>query len=126
MANLAYQVTGFAYQGAGQFAYQGDAGGTVPVVPPPSGVKRGRKRELIVNLRDVQNRESTADFLKSQLRLRQGIVEPEIKVDKRAEKKAKALEALAMRNMEIERQEEQRRTLQAENNNIITTLLLLG
>lgn len=24
MADLAYQVTGFAYQGAGQFAYQGE------------------------------------------------------------------------------------------------------
>lgn len=35
MANLAYQVTGFAYQGAGQFAYQGAADA------PPAGVSAG-------------------------------------------------------------------------------------
>ena len=32
MADFAYQVTGFAYQGDGQFAYQGDSGGGVPAV----------------------------------------------------------------------------------------------
>lgn len=35
MAELAYQVTGFAYQGSGQFAYQGSVDGAV--VPAPSG-----------------------------------------------------------------------------------------
>ncbi len=30
MANFAYQVTSFAYQGAGQFAYQGSGDGPTP------------------------------------------------------------------------------------------------
>lgn len=43
---------------------------TPVIAQTPSGVKRGKKRELIVNLRDVENRESTAEYLKSQLRIR--------------------------------------------------------
>lgn len=38
-------------------------------VSVPSGVRRG-KRKFIVNLADVENREDTAQFLKSQLKLR--------------------------------------------------------
>ena len=106
-----------------------NTGAVAPPVPSttPSGVsKRGRKREVIVSLKDVIDRESTADFLKSQLRARHPNAIPQPKVDKRAEKKAKALAAEALRNMEIERQNEERRILTAQNNNIITTLLLLG
>lgn len=40
MANVAYQVTDFAYQGAGQFAYQGSADGPLPV----TGATPGRRR----------------------------------------------------------------------------------
>lgn len=37
----------------------------------PSGVRgKGLKRELVVRLSDVKNREDTAEFLKNQLRLR--------------------------------------------------------
>jgi hypothetical protein len=37
VANFAYQVTGFAYQGDGAFAYQGASDGVVPSVVTPSG-----------------------------------------------------------------------------------------
>ena len=35
MANLAFQVTNFAFQGDGQFVFQGSSGGAVVVPPPP-------------------------------------------------------------------------------------------
>jgi len=106
--------------------------GTPPVPTPtgsqPSGVSKGRKRELIVRMRDVENRESTAEFLKAQLRLRQGITEPvapPAPKESRAQKLARQkLEREALRNMEIERQNEERRILTDQNNAIITLLLI--
>lgn len=112
-------------------AWRGDSTPTpTPSTSTPSGVsKRGRKRELIVNLRDVQSRESTAEFLKSQLRLRQGIVEPEapsVPKESRAQRLARQkLEREALRNMEIERRQEEAR-LQTEQNNAILSLLMIG
>jgi hypothetical protein len=41
--NFAYQVTNHAYQGDGQFAYQGSSGGVVPVVIPPGGTSRKKR-----------------------------------------------------------------------------------
>ena len=109
-------------------------GATTPVPPAPStdlpsGVRgKGKKRELIVRMRDVENRESTADFLKAQLRLRQGITEPvapPAPKESRAQKLARQkLEREALRNMEIERQNEERRILTDQNNAIITLLLI--
>ena len=40
MANFAYQVTNFAYQGDGQFVYQGSSGGTPVQVVRPGGTSR--------------------------------------------------------------------------------------
>lgn len=111
-------------------------GATPSNAPPasgttPSGVRKGRaKPPLIrVNLRDVESRESTADFLKAQLRLRQNITEPVAPPSPRvskAERLAKQkLEREALRNMEIERANEERRIL-AEQNNTVLTLLLIG
>ena len=109
--------------------------GTPPTPTPstqlPSGVRgKGKKRELIVKLRDVENRESTAEFLKAQLRIRQGIVEPQAPPQPPKESKAKRLarqklEQEALRNMEIERQNEDRRIL-TDQNNAVLTLLLIG
>lgn len=36
----------------------------------PKGVRKGKQRAIRVNLPDVRSRESTAEFLKSQLKLR--------------------------------------------------------
>jgi hypothetical protein len=102
VADLAYQVTGNAYQGSGLFAYQGSVDGSVSVTP--AGVRRGRKREVIVNLADVQSRESTADFLKSQLRLRHPasafIDEPDksAEIAARAERQAREAREKVMRD----------------------------
>jgi len=104
-----------------------------PPPPPPDtsrpGVRKAKRREFIVNLRDVQNRESTADFLKSQLRLRQGIVEPEapsVPKESRAQRLARQkLEREALRNMESERRQEEARVL-TEQNNAILSLLMIG
>lgn len=47
MANFAYQVTNFAYQGDGQFVYQGSSGGVVPVAPVrPGGTSRKKRFKL--------------------------------------------------------------------------------
>ena len=52
------------------------AGGDVPPPPTPTivsipdGVRRTKKRELIVKIADVRDRQDTAEFLKSQLNLR--------------------------------------------------------
>lgn len=43
MANLAFQVTGFAFQGAGQFTYQGSTDETAA-----GDVRRGRYRRRII------------------------------------------------------------------------------
>ena len=61
----AYQTSLFAYQGAGQFAYQEQAG---IVVVSPAGVKRHPQR--VIRLRDIENRQQTADFIKAQLKER--------------------------------------------------------
>lgn len=114
--------------------FGGATGADAPPPAPPStrtsGVGKGRaKRPLIrVNLRDVDSRESTADFLKAQLRLRQGITEPVApqppKVSKAERLAQQKIEREALRNMEIERAAEERRTLDAQNNAILTILLL--
>lgn len=110
----------------GEFFGGGFFGAITPsqsVESSPSGVSKRRKRELIVNLHDVLDRESTADFLKRELRARHQIaVEP--LPARPAQKMGKALEAI--RNMEIERAQEKRRALDAENNNIIAAILLIG
>lgn len=53
MSNFAFQVTG-AFQGDGQFAFQGATGGVAPVIPPPPPVgnidwlkKKRRKKRLV-------------------------------------------------------------------------------
>lgn len=49
MANLAYQVTGFAYQGAGQFAYQGstdDSGPTNGATNYFETLSRSKRKKL--------------------------------------------------------------------------------
>lgn len=77
----------------GQFFGGGFFGAISTASTTPGGVsKRVRKREVIVNLKDVQNREDTAEFLKSQLRLRH----PESAfVDTSAQEAEKARRALA-------------------------------
>ncbi len=116
------------------FAGAGEAAAPVVVADTaePSGVRKGRKKPPLVrvNLRDVESRESTADFLKAQLRLRQGITEPVApqpapKESKAARLARQKLEREALRNMEIERVNEERRVLN-EQNNAVLTLLLLG
>ena len=70
MANLAYQVTGFAYQGAGQFAYQGSSDDTHDGVDDTEVRKRVRK----------QVREDEKEFRSKRDRLRSVIArafEPE-------------------------------------------------
>lgn len=47
MANLAYQVTGFAYQGVGQFAYQGSVDAQPGTPRDPGSGSGGRKRKRI-------------------------------------------------------------------------------
>jgi hypothetical protein len=78
------------------------SGGPIPPVPTPvietpTGVRRGRKRELIVRISDVQDKESTAEFLKSQLRLRNPL--PEI-VDRSAEIAAEKTRVRAQKQRE--------------------------
>jgi len=41
---IAYQTAGFAYQGTGLFAYQGDAGGAAPTVTTKTGGKGDNER----------------------------------------------------------------------------------
>lgn len=65
MASLAYQVTGFAYQGIGQFAYQGSVDGGVTV---PGGVRK-RGRQFTAKLREIEKREDLGEFLKKRLNL---------------------------------------------------------
>ena len=36
----------------------------------PSGVRKGKKRPVVINLSDVKNRQDTAEYIKEQLRLR--------------------------------------------------------
>lgn len=69
MANLAFQVTNFAFQGAGQFAYQGSIdGAVVSTVQTPAGRKHTRRWVLEVNGKDVifSSIESLFAFLSTQ------------------------------------------------------------
>lgn len=118
MAELAYQVTGFAYQGSGQFAYQGSSDDTTTV----GGVKK-----RTIRLRDVENREDLADFIKTQMNLKHADLVPEApkpRLSKKA-REAKELEARALENMAIERAQEERRELITKQNNDILTLLMM-
>ena len=106
-----------------------NGGAVPPPAPTPSGVRKGRKRELIVSLRDVENKESTADFIKSQLRLRQGFtdhlpVKEAPRLSKAERQKQSRLAAQAMEAMRIEEENEQRRILQAKNDEIIKLIIL--
>lgn len=53
MANFAYQVTGFAYQGAGQFAYQGSAEDEVDVTLW-GRIRQDAKRRARIEQEDVE------------------------------------------------------------------------
>jgi hypothetical protein len=84
-----------------------------------------------VRLADVENRADTAEFLKSQLRLRHPEsaftpdVEPVAPKESRAARMARERKAAeAMRAMAIEQAEEQRLNIVTTNNNILTLLLL--
>jgi hypothetical protein len=48
VADTAYQVTGFSYQGDGEFAYQGSTD-VVPPVPQPEGGGGGSSRKPTIN-----------------------------------------------------------------------------
>jgi len=124
----AYQTSGFAYQGAGQFAYQTDAGDTATRV---SGVKR---RKVTVNLSDLKvlDRESTADFIKSRLNLKKSepddvdlkVVKPRKyrvkKGDEHAEHIRQQEEALKAASVA---HEERQKEITMKNNAIIIMLL---
>lgn len=111
-------------------------GGAIPPTPPstptPSGVRKGRKRELIVRLSDVKSRTDTAEFLKEQLRLRHpnSAFQPEpaqpakFKLSKADQARQAKLSHDAMVAMQIEADNEQRRILQAKNDEIIKLIIL--
>lgn len=71
MANLAYQVTGFAYQGAGLFAYQGSVD-----APPPTPDDQASNWQA-----DYWKRKSKKEQEEDELeeRIRLGILPPEAK-----------------------------------------------
>ena len=62
MAKIAYQTEGFAYQGAGQFAYQETVG------VEPSGVGGGRQFYYSADPMRTSTRLSNDDYIKSRLR----------------------------------------------------------
>jgi hypothetical protein len=109
----------------GSFAGRPAGGVPVVVTTRPSGVK---KRPVVVRLSDVENRADTAEFLKSQLRLRHpdSAFVPQPARESRADRLLRERTAAqTARAMAIEAEEETRRIL-VDQNNAILTLLLIG
>jgi hypothetical protein len=110
----------------------------VPVTTTaPGGVRKGKKRELVVRLAEVRNRADTAEFLKAQLRLRHpgsDFAEPKppakFVLSKADKARQAALAAEAMRAMQIEAENEQRRILAQrtldENNEAAMILTMIA
>jgi hypothetical protein len=128
VANFAYQVTNFAYQGAGKFAYQG----STDAVSTPPGVKH--HRPPVIRFREFEKREDIAAFLKAQLKLRHPAsafeieVEPalvesqrEARAEREAEMRANAQQA--ERESLILREKERTRRITDTNNAILSILL---
>ena len=103
----------------------GSGGGSSSTTTTPSGVRRGKgKREFIVSLKDVENRESTVEFLKSQLKLRHLPESPFVEVDD-GKKAAKSLAAQKKREARM-RAEAQKMALEfAENEANIASKIVL-
>jgi hypothetical protein len=115
-------------------------GGVAPPAPPvvvveePGGVRKGRKREFLrVRLSEFNDKQRAAEYIKAQLRLRQAEpvptpAEPEKPAQPRLSKadkaKQSALASEALRNMEIEAANEQRRIIDAQNEEILKLILL--
>lgn len=116
------------------------AGGPPPTPPPvavtvPGGVRRGKKRQVVIRLSDIENRADTAEFLKAQLRLRHpdsAFTEPaqepakptRTRLSKADKAKQSALAAEALRAMQIESANEERRIIDAQNVEILKLILL--
>jgi len=115
-------------------------GGPPPTPPPvvvvtPSGVRKGKKRQITIRLSDIENRADTAEFLKAQLRLRHPDsafheppptpkAPPKPRLSKADKAKQSALAAEALKGMQIEAQNEQRRIIDAQNMEILKLILL--
>ncbi len=108
--------------------------GSTPPTPTPrtSGVGKGKKRKVVVRFADIESRETTAEFLKAQLRMRHpdsafvpDQVTPAATKSAKAQKaKDTALAAEAMRAMQIEAQNEERRII--DDTEIILKLIALS
>lgn len=136
---------------AGNFSggsFSGAVGGfSVDGVSPsvlPSGVRGtgGKKLELRFRLADVVDRESTADYLKSQLKLRHlpdsAFVDTTVDAEKQARKERKEIrkrdaamrakaqaEAFNAERMAMEaRQAEERRAIEIYNENVMTLITI--
>lgn len=105
-----------------------------PPTPTPgtSGVGKGKKRKVVVRFADIESRETTAEFLKAQLRVRHpdSAFAPDqappaaTKSSKAQKAKDAALAAEAMRAMQIEAQNEERRII--DDTEIILKLIALS
>lgn len=103
-------------------------GGSGPIPPPPepvvvpSGVRK-RKRELIVNIKDVVDKQSTADFLKAQLNLRHP-QSPFVQVDEKKQKKVIAEQR--RREKEMRDSLEERKRIQENNERAIMLAMIIA
>ena len=58
MLDGAYQVSGFAYQGSGAFAYQEVIGIEVPVPSGGGGGRRKKRRNIVIRYSDFESRDA--------------------------------------------------------------------
>jgi ribosomal 50S subunit-associated protein YjgA (DUF615 family) len=117
VADTAYQVTNFAYQGAGQFAYQGS---TDDIAVSAGGVKR---KPRVIRLRDEESREKLAEFIKGELLRQFPELNPPVAQPRPTQARARVSSEDVSRAMELERTEETRKRIIATNNAIISAIL---
>ena len=116
------------------FRVYGGGGPPPPPPPPPappSGVRHAKaKRQLVVRMGDVVDRESTAEYIKAQLKSlhQEAIPDPSpptvAKLSKGDRKRDEKRAAEALANMQIEAANEERRIIEHQNQQILALILL--